>query len=45
MKKYRIIAYGPEKSRLVWDRISNLETIKEYLRLEGYDTIKVKEEE
>lgn len=41
---YRIIAYGPGKECLTWNDASNVESVKNYLRAEGYDTFKIKED-
>lgn len=43
-KKYKIVAYGPEKSCLTWADEDNLEDIKNTLRSDGYDKLMVEEE-
>lgn len=44
-KSYKIVAYGPGKELLTWSFIGNLDDVKEYLRAEGYDEIKVMEKD
>lgn len=44
-KKYKIVAYGPEKSCLTWANEDNLEDIKNALRSDGYDEFTAKEEQ
>lgn len=43
-KRYKIVAYGPEKSCLTWADDDNLEDIKNTLRSDGYDEFRLKEE-
>lgn len=44
-KRYKIVAYGPEKSCLTWADEDNLEDTKNTLRSDGYDEFVVEEEE
>lgn len=44
-KNYKIVAYGPGKELLTWSFSGNLANVKEYLRAEGYDEIKVVEKD
>ena len=44
-KRYKIVAYGPEKSCLTWADEHNLEDTKNTLRSDGYDEFMVEEEE
>ena len=44
-KRYKIVAYGPEKSCLTWADEYNLEDTKNTLRSDGYDEFMVEEEE
>jgi hypothetical protein len=44
VKRYKIVAYGPEKSCLTWADEDNLEDTKNTLRSDGYDEFVVEEE-
>lgn len=43
-KSYKIVAYGPGKELLTWSCSGDLDNIKKCLKADGYDEIKVIEE-